>query len=158
MLLTLYDYNDVFYYHTALGSKNTSLKKYLQNVFSRKFSWCMEQSFQHNVQRGCRCNQLFIYQTLSSVTTNWLTDVERSAPYVYNAHRQQTFGLTSTLYVKSYRTALRDDISDGLNNCEYLCLRFQLFHQCCHRLTVTIVVLINTFLRRKRLSNTRSFA
>lgn len=43
----------------------------------------MEQSLLHNVQRGCRCNQLFIYQTLSSVTTNWLTDVECCTPYVY---------------------------------------------------------------------------
>lgn len=126
-------------------SKNASFKKYSQNVFSRKLSWCMEQSLLHNVQRGCRCNQLFIYQTLSSVTTNWLTDVECSTPYVYYTMPIDNKRLVRLLRSKLIRivklcstTFLTVLITTSIN---VYC--FAMFYQCCHSLTGTLLLNIN---------------
>lgn len=111
----------------------------------------MEQSLLHNVQRGCRCNQLFIYQTLSSVTTNWLTDVECSTPYVYYTMPIDNKRLVRLLRCKLIRivelcstTFLRVLITASVN--VYFC---EMFYQFCHSFTERLVLNINFVKRQK---------
>lgn len=105
----------------------------------------MEQSLLHNVQRGCRCNQLFIYQTLSSVTTNWLTDVECSTPYVYYTmpiDNKRSVRLLRCKFIRIVKlcstTFLMIFITTNIN---VYC--FAMFYQCCHSFYETLVLNIN---------------